>query len=80
MVEKVTGGWNPMMDLLLHNSFVALSKFRMKTIVSVLTEIRKGDVMFIIDLKDKYFLKPFYPELIPYLWFMLVKRTLQFKS
>ena len=54
LVKKVTGGWRPVIDLLALNQFVVLIKFRMETMVSVLTSVRKGNFMFSIDLKDTY--------------------------
>ena len=41
---------------------VAISKFRIKTITSVLSSIWKGDIMFSIDMKDAYFQIPTHLE------------------
>ena len=43
LMEKVTGGWRPVIDLSALSGLVTLTKFKMKTVVSVLGSIRKGD-------------------------------------
>ena len=45
LVQKVTGGCRPLIDLSTLNGYVTLTKFRMETVVSVLGSIRKGDWM-----------------------------------
>ena len=40
LVEKVTGGWQPDIDLSALNGFVKLMKFQMETVISVLGSIR----------------------------------------
>ena len=52
LIEKVMGGWRPVIDLSALNGFVMLTKFKMEAVASVLGSIRKGDWMFLIDLKD----------------------------
>ena len=41
--QAIFGGWRPVIDLLPLNTFVALSKFKLKTVMSFLDSIRKGD-------------------------------------
>ena len=55
LVEKVTGGWMPVMELSTLNRFVMVTKFCMEKVTSVLGSIHQGDWMFSIDLKDAYF-------------------------
>ena len=55
LVEKVTGGWRPVIDLSPLNGFVQLTPFRMETVTSVLASLREGDFFALIDLKDAYF-------------------------
>ena len=54
LVEKVTGGWLPIIDHLTLNGFITLTKFQMEIMASVSGSIRKGDWMFSIDVKDAY--------------------------
>ena len=51
-----------MIDLSSLNRYVTLTKFQMETVVSVFTSIRKGEVMFLIDLKDAYFQVPIHSD------------------
>ena len=78
LVEKATGGWQPVIDLSALNGFVMLTKFKIETAASVLGSVRKGDWMFSIDLKYSYFQIPVHPESRPYLWFCLKGRVYQF--
>ena len=71
------GEWRLIIDLWPVNSCVALLKFRMEMVTSVLTSIWKGD-MFLIDLRDRYFQIPMHPELRPFLQFVGNKWTHQF--
>ena len=80
LAEKVTGGWQPIICLSVLNSFVTLTKFQMQVVVSVLGSIRKGDWMFLIDLKNAYFQIPVLPESWPYLRFSLERRVYQFHA
>ena len=58
LVQKVSGGWRPVIDLLSLNSYVTLIKFKMEMASLVFGAIRKEDVMFFIDMKDAYFKFP----------------------
>ena len=40
LVEKVTGGWRPVIDLSHLNGFVRLTPFKMETVASVLLSFR----------------------------------------
>ena len=54
LVEKVTGGWRPVIDLSHLNEFVLQTPFKMETIASVLRSVREGDFLASTDLKDTY--------------------------
>ena len=54
LVEKVTGGWRPVIDLSHLNEFVLQILFKMETVASVLLSIREGDFLASIDLKDAF--------------------------
>ena len=58
LVEEVTGGWCPMIDLSYLNDFVLQTPFKMETIASVLLSVREGDFLASIDLKEAYFQIP----------------------
>ena len=55
LVEKVSGGWRPVIDLSHLNEFVQLTPFKMETVASVLLSVREGDFLASLDLKDAYF-------------------------
>ena len=55
LVEKVTGGWRPVIDLSHLNEFVLQTPFKMETVASMLLSVREGDFLASIDLKDTYF-------------------------
>ena len=50
LVEKVIGGWRPVIDLSHLNGFVLQTPFKMETVASVLLSIREGDFLASIDL------------------------------
>ena len=58
LVEKVTGGWRPVIDLSHLNEFVLQTLFKMETVASVLLSVRERDFLASIDLKDAYFQIP----------------------
>ena len=58
LVEKVMGGWRPVIDLSHLNKFDLQTPFKMETVASVLLSVRKGDFLASIDLKDLYFQIP----------------------
>ena len=68
-LSLVTGCWRPVIDLLALNGYFMLTKFKMETVASVLGSIRRGDWMFLLDLKDTYFQIPVHLESQPYLRF-----------
>ena len=58
LVEKVTGGWRPVIDLSPLGGFVCQTPFKMETAASVLLSIREGNFLASVDLKDAYFQIP----------------------
>ena len=58
LVEKVTGGWRPVIDLSPLNGFVRQTPFEMEAAASVLLSVREGDFLASMDLKDAYFQIP----------------------
>ena len=68
-----------MIDLLSLNGFVTFAKFSVEMISSVFGLIRKGDVMFSIDLKNSYFQIPVHLKSRPYLQFVVQRKVYQFR-
>ena len=58
LVEKVTGGWRPVIDLSHLNEFVLQTPFKMETVASVFLSVREGDFLAFINLTDAYFQIP----------------------
>ena len=79
VTPKVTGCWQPVIDLSRLNRFVHLSRFRMETFLSVLHSLCPGDWMILVDLQDAYLQVPVHPESRLYLRFCLGDQTFQFR-
>ena len=45
LVEKASGSWRPVTGIALFTMYVMQTKFPMETVISLLTSIRKGDIM-----------------------------------
>ena len=80
LVEKVTGGWCPVIDLSHRNVFVRLTPFKMETVALVLLSVREGDFLASIDLKDVYFQISIHQSLRKLMWFQLEGTVYQFKA
>ena len=52
LVEKVSDGCRPLIDLSHLNEFVHLTRFKMETVASVLLSVREGDFLASLDVKD----------------------------
>ena len=79
-MEKSSGGWRPVIDLLPLNEFVQQTPFRMETPNSVLLTVRKNDFLASIDLKDAYFQIPVHPSSRKLLRFVSNDTVYQFKA
>ncbi len=55
VVPKKNGGLRPILDLRRLNLALRVSKFKMLTVKSILSQIQPGDWFVTIDLKDAYF-------------------------
>ena len=80
LVEKVTGGWRPMIDLSHLNEFVLQTLFKMEIVASVLLSIREGDFLASIDLKDVYFQTPVHQSSRKLLRFLSEGTVYHFKA
>ena len=79
VVPKASGGFRPVLDLSVLNTYVSTTKFRMETIATVLTAVRRNDWMVTLDLKDAYFQVPVHPYSRRFLGFSWDDQTLQFR-
>ena len=80
LVEKSSGGWRPVIDLSPLNGFIQQTRFKMETVATVLTSIRKGDFMASIDLSDAYFQVPVHRASRKFLRFTIEGTVYQFKA
>ena len=80
LVEKVSDGWRPVIDLSHLNNFIQLTSFKMETAASVLLSARKGDFLASLDLKDAYFQIPIHRSWRKLLRFMSEGTAYQFKA
>ena len=80
LVEKVTRGWRPVIDLSHPNEFVLQTPFQMETVASVLLSVREGDFLAFIDLKDAYIQIPIHQSSRKLLRFLSEGTVYQFKA
>ena len=80
LVEKVTGGWRPAIDLSHLNEFVLQTPFKMETVASVLLSIREGGFLSSIDMKDAYFQIPVHQSSRKLLRFLSEGTVFKFKA
>ena len=69
LTSKKDGSLRPILNLKHFNSFLAEEKFRMDTLVNILSTLHLGDWMFAVDLKDAYLHVPIHPAFHKYLRF-----------
>ena len=61
LVPKKDGGWRPVINLKMLNSYIVTQHFKMETISSLKDVIKQGDWLGKIDLKDAYLTIPVHP-------------------
>ena len=79
MVRKAAGGWRPVIDLKQLNHHIDAPHFRIHTISSVLSTLKKGDYAFKIDLQDAYFHVLIHPHSRKYLRFAFENKVYQLR-
>ena len=79
-VQKASGGWRPVLDVSVLNTFVVLTKFKMESPRSVLHAVRRNDWMLSIDLQDAYFHVPVHPASRKFLRFVFAGVVYQFRA
>ena len=79
MVRKASGGWRPVIHLKQLKHHIDAPHFRMHSISSVLSTIKKGDYAFKIDLQDAYFHVLIHPHSRKYLRFAFENKVYQFR-
>ena len=79
LVCKASGRWSPVVDLKQLNHHIDASHFRMHTISSVLSTVKRGDYVFKIDLQDAYFHVLIHPHSRKYLRFAFENKVYQFR-
>ena len=77
---KVTGGWQPVIDLSRLNRSVRVSHFHMETQQSVLQSLHPGDWMVSLDLRDAYLQVPVHLESRCHLRFCVGEEVFQFHA
>ena len=78
LVRKASGGWYPVIGLTQLNHHIDAPHFRMHTISSVLSTVKRGHYTFKIDLQDAYFHVLIHPDSRKYLRFAFEKKVYQF--
>ena len=79
LVQKASGSWHPIIDLLTLNDYITSSHFHMETPRSVLSSIRPGDWMISLDLQDAYLQVPVHHDSRRYLHFVVARKSYQFR-
>ena len=80
VVLKASGSWRPVIDLKKLNGSIKKTRFRMETVQSVLSSIRRNDWMVSIDLKEAYLQIPVHPESRKFLRFVTNMGVFQFRT
>lgn len=80
VVPKKSGGWRPIIDLSILNTYLKVRKFRMETPASIRAALRSGRWVFSLDLKDAYFHIPIHPTSRKFLRVCLMGKVFQFRA
>ena len=80
VVPKSSGGFRPILDLSVLNRYVHTTKFRMETVRTVLSAIRRDDWMVSLDLRDAYLQVPVHPDSRKFLRFTWEGQLFQFQA
>ena len=78
LAPKKNGKWRPVINLRPLNYYIMKSKFKMTTLRQIIQEVRPGDWMLSVDLKDAYFHVPVCREHWKFLRFRVGSRTFEF--
>ena len=78
LVPKASGGWRPVIDLSVLNSFLDVPSFKMETPESIRNELNMGEWTTSIDLTDAYLHIPVHPRYRKYLRFKTRTDVYQF--
>ena len=78
MVPKKTGGLRPVIDLKRLNTFLAVPSFKMETVQQIRSQLRQGEWVVKLDMKDAYFHIPVHAAFQRYLRFAVAGRVYQF--
>ena len=76
-MQKVTGGWKPVIDLSILNGYVTLTKFQMETVVGFEVD-SKGRLNVLHRPQRRLFPDPHPSQ--PYLWFVVDGQVFQFQA
>ena len=80
VVPKASGGFRPIIDLSILNSYVSKTKFKMETARTVMAAIQRDDWMVSLDLKDAYLQVPVHPDSRRFLRFLWQGSPFQFRA
>ena len=80
LVPKGSGGWRPVIDLSVLNTFLDIPSFKMETPESIRNELNRGHWATSIDLSDAYFHIPVHPRYSKFLCFKTSRGAYQFTA
>ena len=80
VVPKASGGWRPVIDLSILNSFVRCPHFQMETADTIRRAIQPGEWVTSIDISDAYLHVPVHPSTRHFFRFVFEGRVYQFRA
>ena len=80
LVAKKTGGWRPIIDLSVLNTYIKAPTFKMESAESIRASLLQGWWTFSIDLKDAYLHVPVHPSSRKFLRVCFGGKVYQFKA